>query len=388
MASTGVARAQTSPVAVLGVEATDAAPNSVATSITTAMRQKVSSTADFKLVPGRDLVEVKLIFSCPDEAPSCMAEAANSLGAEKLIFGSVKKAPGGNYLVTLKLLDVKTAKVEAYIAEQLDRRQATGPAVRGPGVKWFADLTGRGATGTIRVSANVIGASILLDGLPVSVTREDPVDLENIAAGSHEVVLSKPDHEPVKRVVTVQAGKVVEVDGDMDAASGMGGADVSLEDEDTMRPSSSEGSSGLKFAAWSTAGAGVVSLVLALKFGADVTAINTDLDPFRRCEGEAAQRGYRSFDGEPVMPDDLALRASEKEEVQQLRDDGDQAELLQYVFYGTSAVLLGASAYLFYAAYLDDGDDNQASKGKGTSTALVTPYVTPAGAGVTARWAF
>ena len=44
----------------------------------------------------RDLVEVKLVFSCPDEAPSCMAQAGKSLGASKLIFGSVKKSAAGN----------------------------------------------------------------------------------------------------------------------------------------------------------------------------------------------------------------------------------------------------------------------------------------------------
>src|SRR5690349_1588740 len=67
-------------VAVLGVEATDGAPESVAGALTEALRQRATAEKGLRLVPGKDLVEIKLIFSCPDEAPSCMAEAARASG--------------------------------------------------------------------------------------------------------------------------------------------------------------------------------------------------------------------------------------------------------------------------------------------------------------------
>ena len=61
-----------------------------------------------QLLQGKDLVEVKLVFACPDEAPACMSQAGKSLGATKLVFGNVKQA-GNDYQVTLKMLDVNRA---------------------------------------------------------------------------------------------------------------------------------------------------------------------------------------------------------------------------------------------------------------------------------------
>src|SRR5215471_2027996 len=93
------------PTAVLGMEALEGAPDSVAAEITDALRQRLASTKGYQLVQGKDIVEVKLVFGCPDEAPACMSQAGKSLGASKLIFGNVKRS-GQDYLVSLKMLDV------------------------------------------------------------------------------------------------------------------------------------------------------------------------------------------------------------------------------------------------------------------------------------------
>src|SRR6185503_10366727 len=100
------------PTAVLGFEAIEGAPDNVATEVTDALRQRVAATKGYQLLQGKDLVEVKLVFACPDEAPSCMSQAGKSLGAAKLIFGNIKPA-GADYQVTLKLLDVNRAVVES-----------------------------------------------------------------------------------------------------------------------------------------------------------------------------------------------------------------------------------------------------------------------------------
>src|SRR3954471_16439488 len=98
------------PTVVLGIEPIDGAPDTIATEITDALRQRVAATKGYQLVQGKDLVEVKLVFACPDEAPACMAQAGKSMGASKVIFGNVKRA-GTDYQVTLKLLDVGRATV-------------------------------------------------------------------------------------------------------------------------------------------------------------------------------------------------------------------------------------------------------------------------------------
>jgi hypothetical protein len=95
--------------AVLGIEPLDGAPDAVAAEITDALRQRVAATKGYQLLQGKDLVEVKLVFACPDAAPACMSAAGKSLGADKLIFGNVKRA-GNDYQLTLKLLDWQMAE--------------------------------------------------------------------------------------------------------------------------------------------------------------------------------------------------------------------------------------------------------------------------------------
>src|SRR5678816_3942036 len=73
---------------VLGIEPLEGAPDNVAAEITDALRQRLAATKGYQLLQGKDLVEVKLVFACPDAAPACMSTAGKSLGADKVIFGN------------------------------------------------------------------------------------------------------------------------------------------------------------------------------------------------------------------------------------------------------------------------------------------------------------
>src|SRR5450432_2661967 len=117
------------PTVVLGLEAIDGAPDNLAADITDALRQRVAATKDYQLLQGKDLVELKLIFACSDEAPACLSQAGKSLGASKLIFGNVKKT-GGDFQVTLKLLDVNRAVVESFTTDTVPGGRANATALR------------------------------------------------------------------------------------------------------------------------------------------------------------------------------------------------------------------------------------------------------------------
>lgn len=374
------------PLAVLGLEATDGAPSSVANTITDALRQKVANAKGWKLVPGKDIMEVKLVFSCPDEAPSCMAQAAKSLGAEKLIFGSVKRAADG-YLVTLKMLDASKARVDAWVAEQIARTQATGPAIRGPVQKWFSTLTGAGASGTIRVTSDVVGASVLLDGLPVGVTMDEPLELGGIATGRHEVVVSKPGYEPVRRDVDVVGGEVVSLTAPLDAVAPVAApppvGGEALGTAETVPAEEGDGT-GMKIATWSTLGAGALALALGVKFSLDVLQADSDVDPLRRfpCEPTSTVKDCNEA-GERVG----GLSPAESDEAQRILDDAQGLRALQWVFYGASAALMGTGLYLYFKTYAspDDPDGGDLALAKRIRMA---PVLTPGGGGVSARLSF
>ena len=171
---------------MLGIEPLDGAPDAVAAEITDALRQRVAATKGYQLLQGKDLVEVKLVFACPDAAPACMSQAGKSLGADKVIFGNVKRA-GNDYQVTLKLLDVSRAVVESFTAEtvpQEARRRQPACDRCAPG--WLAKLSGKGG-GSIQVRANFPGAAVSLDGTQVGTTGGSPVVIPDVAPGRHEV---------------------------------------------------------------------------------------------------------------------------------------------------------------------------------------------------------
>ncbi|HEY0710825.1 MAG TPA: PEGA domain-containing protein, partial [Polyangia bacterium] len=284
LAASGTARAADNTIAVLGLEATDGAPESVATLVTDALRQRATSERGMKLVPGKDLVDIKLIFSCPDEAPTCMADAAKNLGVSRMIFGSVKRAPGDSYVMTLKMLDVNRRQVVAWVGEPLSRTLATPGAIRGPVEKWFATLTGQSTTGTVRVRGDMPGISVALDGAPMGVTSGQEMMLNNVPAGRREIVASKPGYAPIRKEVSVLAGGTVDVDLDLGSAASASAAVtpgvVNIDspyapvrpDEPGLTTSArpSAGRDALKWGSWATAAASVASFALAVKFALDV----------------------------------------------------------------------------------------------------------------------
>ena len=94
-------------VAVLALESIDT-PEALADVLTAALKRSLERDGRYRLVQGRDLVEVKLVFSCPDEAPVCMRQAGRSLGASALVFGTIRGSDDQTALVKLKWLDVAT----------------------------------------------------------------------------------------------------------------------------------------------------------------------------------------------------------------------------------------------------------------------------------------
>lgn len=370
LATGEVAHAADNSIAVLGIEATDGAPESVAALVTDALRQRATSERGMRLVPGRDLVDIKLIFSCPDEAPTCMADAARNLGAGRMIFGSVKRAPGDSYVMTLKMLDVARRQVVAWVAEPLSKQQASPGAVRGPVEKWFATLTGQSATGTVRVRGDVPGTAVALDGAPVGVLGNKELVLSNVPAGRREILASKAGYAPVRKEFTVQAGSSVDVNLELaagassdlpggpsfigssarpgDLGGSPGGAMGQLSAE-APRPEGNR--DGLKWGSWATAAASLASFGLAIKFGLDVVYYNKEIDPLRRFPCNKDDKQYAcDKDGvmaKPLRPEQIEYRTN-------LSEEGKQFQTYEFIALGVGGAFAIASGVLFYFGYFAD----------------------------------
>jgi hypothetical protein len=382
------ARAAEVTISVLGLESAAGAPDSVAASITDALRQRVTSTSGYRLVPGRDLVEVKLVFSCPDEAPPCMTQAAQSIGATKIVFGNLQPVGMDAYLVTLKLLDAERGVVEGWSSEQIAKTQATPVALRAPTQKWFAALTGQGAPGTIKVTGGVVGANVWLDGTQSGLLGADGLTLAGVAAGSHEVVVSKAGYEKFERKVTVASGATEKVAVELKAIERPGEAqeapakEASVTEPEIPPPAESP-HQGARIAAWALLGGGLVLVGLGGYSSYQISVVNSNLDPYRRYPCVSGGAPTCSADGKTNL---YPLSAEDQKYVSQQKSTGDGYTTLQWVGYGVGGVLLATSAFFFYRGYF--AHPSATASNKRRSNLIVLPSIGPSSAGALAFLAF
>lgn len=392
LCATRTASAGETTISVLGLEPAAGTPEQVAATITDAIRQRVAGSTGFHLVQGRDLVEVKLVFSCPDEAPACMTQAAQSIGAAKLIFGNLQPVGTDAYLVTLKLLDAERGLVETWTSEQISKSQTSSAALRPPVQKWFAKLVGQSLPGTLKVSGGVIGATVLLDSVKVGLIGTDGLMLAGVAAGPHKLTITKTGYETLERSLTLESGGTEKLVLQMKASApeaaaispvpeAAAPAPPPLAIENEAPPAVPE--QGTRVGAWALLGVGMVAVGLGGYFSYKVNDINSKLDPYRRYPCGAGGPNNCAADGKTVLPalsqSDINWRTSQK-------NTGETYAQLQWVGYGVGAAVLATSGYLFYRGYASQSASVASNRRQSQWTLL--PTIAPGSIGALAFLGF
>ena len=392
-ASRAVAADAAAPTAVLGFEPLEGVPDALAADITDALRQRVAATREYQLLQGKDLVEVKLIFACSDEAPACLSQAGKSLGASKLIFGNVKKN-GADFMVTLKLLDVSRAVVESFTTDTVPGGRANATALRQLAPIWLAKLSGRG-NGTITVRANFVGAAVSLDGTRVGITGTAPVVVSDVSPGKHEVSVEKSGYTTTKQEFSLAAGQSLPLTLDLSPVSvevprPQKGAQTEAHGTQLQggaQPGEAENTSNSHQAAragfWVAVVGTAVAGGLAVKYGLDVRDINQQLDQYRRFTCSTGSTGICDSQGNASQP----LTAAQKSSVSNLTDKGNKDQTLQWVFVGVGGAFAVAGGYLLYKGYL--AAEGQGSGQSASNHGLrIFPTATASAQGIAAEFDF
>jgi hypothetical protein len=374
----------------LGLEAATGTQDAVASAVTDSLRQVVTSTAGYRLIPGRDLVEVKLVFSCPDEAPQCMAQAAQSIGANKLIFGNVQPVGADSYLVTLKLVDADRGVIDTWTSEQIAKSQITPVGLRAPAQKWFSALLRQALPGSLKVTGGVVGATVWLDGAQAGLLGTDGLTIAGVAAGPHQLVVTKNGYEKYER--TVQLGSAASEKVAVQLAP-LGGtpaphlaakAPVGLvatpppEDEQPAAPHM-----GARITGWALLGLGLAGIGFGGYASWKVSDVNSNLNPFRRypCESNPSLIAC-STDGKTnlgtVSPEDRSY-------INNQESLGNTYTALQWVGYGIGAAAVITSGILLYYGYFTKP---AAVADRERPTLIVMPSLAPNSAGGVAYLSF
>lgn len=380
------------PTAVLGLEAVEV-PDNVAAAITDALRQRVASAKGFQLVQGKDLVEIKLVFACSDEAPACLAQAGKSLGVARLIFGNVARS-GSDYVVKLKMLDVARAALESSITETVPAHRAEPITLRTQAIQWLQKLTGGGESGsaasggTLQIRSNVSGATVSLDGNPVGVTSQQPLSVADVAPGKHELVAQKRGYETRSQQFSMGDGQSLPLTlslAPLEAGESEAGAERSpakSRDSSGEAPGDEATTGMARPGFWIALALTAASLGVATYYGLQVQQINSDLDPFRRFTCTSPS-GYCTSSGAPADAPTQATKAT----VAQKLDEGDRDHTYQIVSLCVGGAFMIAGGFLFYKGYLDK-DAGSGVKTSDNHGLRIFPSGTASSGGIVAEFDF
>jgi len=359
----GSARAETR-ASVLGVEAVDA-PAELASKLREALVTQVRQAPGFSLLAGKSLEEIKLVFGCVDEKPDCMSRVGRSLGAGKLVWGTLKKSATG-YHLTIKYLDVPTASIEKFVSENVAAGALEGPGAQSVVERLTRSFLPSGRAG-LRISSNVEGAAVVVGGKAIGVTVPGGLLLRDLMPGRVEVQVSKPGYLSWSQSVVVSPGETAYVDAQLEATLVVPPAATQPAPPPPLLPGPSR-RTGWKAAFWTSAavtvslGAGIV--------GTGMTVLNQQKD--KEAAVKEATPTFSQYvaaqvamQPEPAREAKLkALQAQFHDDVCQVARDAGAATVVQTcdsgekwatatnILVGLTAAAALATGFFYYKAYL------------------------------------
>jgi hypothetical protein len=409
VASSDASAQSKTSVAVLGLEVIDNGtgvdPQSteLAKTLTQALREGTrQDVSPYRLAPNSDkeLLEVKLLSGCANEARNCMAQIGRDLGADWLIYGKIEKRDTG-YQVTLKLLKVDTTAMERVTTEVIPFADNDEKSIR---QKWgrslYNRLTGIPDQGNLTIQANVDQGRVFIDGQLATTLRRGRARIDGLVEGKHDVAIEARGHARYEASVEIRPGATENIDARLQnlAVDSPGGGEVGGEvDGGEERPG---GTARTLF--WVAAGVTVVSTtahtisylqVLSArdetdKAAADLKDIADDDDGWTpRLSGEPCTSGFPTERPSGAMQNAEADKLFAK--IDASCDDGKSASMRTWIF-GPLAIASGlATGYFFYRGYMaSDSKSEERSAGRirksAQPTVQVSPTITPDyfGAGV------
>lgn len=220
-------------VAVLGLEVIDDGSMDARTTLrgkqlTNYLRDQAERPAgSYQIAPGseKDLLEMKLLSNCSDEAHSCMAQIGKELNADKLIYGKIERQQSG-YFLQLKMLDTKSGKLDKtksrvipFTDHQTDKLVAHASAL-------YRGLTGEPELGVIVLKVkNADKGTVYLDGEIRTSLAAGSATIRDISAGKHAIAIESDGFQRYTKEVSVSGGKSQEMSIKLRSIGSGGGGD-------------------------------------------------------------------------------------------------------------------------------------------------------------------
>ncbi|HEX2568927.1 MAG TPA: PEGA domain-containing protein [Polyangia bacterium] len=194
--------ARAESVAILGLESIRAPARDVAL-LNEALQRRLEASGRVA-VPGKDYVEMRLVYNCKDPSDgACMARAGRSLVADKLVYGTIRGDQGDDKLhLSLRLLNVGNETIERYLADEaLTPADLGSDTVDNTARRILVALFGGEKLPILKVTSDPPGAEVAVDDQPQGKT---PLTINTLSAGAHTVTARRPGFLPSTKLVKLR----------------------------------------------------------------------------------------------------------------------------------------------------------------------------------------
>lgn len=218
-------------IAILGLEVIDSGggldekSTKVAKDLTDALRSRATTgNGPFVLAAGsdKDLLELKMLSGCDNEATACMAGIGQELAADKLLYGKVEKQASG-YQITLRLLDVASKANEKTTTDVIPLSEVGASDIQRWGKQLYNRMSGASDQGSLVVKANVDRGTIYLDKQVKGSLVGGTARIAGLTAGTYALAIEADGKLRYEAKVTITGGEEASLDAELEANRLVGG---------------------------------------------------------------------------------------------------------------------------------------------------------------------
>lgn len=202
------AAASAQSVIVLGIRSVEG-DDEFARNLTGALRHAASQVSGWNVSDNEvTLAQMALAHGCDDPDPGCMAQVAQTLGVQRIVYGDVRRTSAGSnydFSLNLHLFNAETGQIEHSVADTVPGVRRDIDDLREPVRRYMAQLSGAPRAGTIRISVNVPGAEVFIDDASVGTADgEGRLVVTDVQSGNRNIRVVAPGHQSFRSTVSVE----------------------------------------------------------------------------------------------------------------------------------------------------------------------------------------
>lgn len=372
----------TEEIAVLGLELVDAGEGldeqtaERAAWFTESLREHAADAESrYALAPegNKDLLEMKLLSGCDDDALGCMAEIGRDLGADRLLYGSLQKGPE-RYEISLTLIDTREPSLVGEGEDAIPFTEASRSQIDRRARSLYNQLTSVG--GVLVVESNAPSGTIFVDGEPAANLVDGRARVDGLDEGEHNISIEAEGYAPYAERVSL---------GDRDEERMA--IDLAPLDDDVARPGRGHriGFTAAAITTGASAGAWLFFVDQWRQANRDRDAHLTPLVEEYNAEGYGPDEDACA--SAETDRDSSAEHAARAGDLAEACDDGERAAILNNVFGAATLISAVAAGYFYHQGFIAP-DGSAEAGGDDSWTIRVEPQLGPRQVGAGLRLDF